>query len=167
MKKIIVLKVAKVPVISETKQNTTSQIFHESKEKTSSSKKASLKERRTNNLSKSFFLMLNHKSLMKEVLVWLAYNWGVLLKPYVKRRCLDFIILFSQTIVRFDVTILSFDFVLQNHLQLFSKILPIIITFTASAITYKNCCSSFAVIILNFYAAVAAALWFWFDSIRN
>jgi hypothetical protein len=76
-----------------------------------------LKER-TNNFSKSFFLMLNHKSWMKEVLVWLAYNWGVLLKPYVKRRCLDFIILFSQTIVRFDVTILSFDFVLQNHLQL-------------------------------------------------
>jgi hypothetical protein len=68
VKKIIVLKVAKVPVISETKQNTTSQIFHESKEKTSSSKKASLKER-TNNFSKSFFLMLNHKSLMKEVLV--------------------------------------------------------------------------------------------------
>ena len=167
MKKIIVLKVAKVPVISETKQNTTSQIFHESKEMPSSSKKASLKER-TNNFSKSFFLMLNHKSWMKEVLVWLAYNWGVLLKPSVffKRRCLDFIILFSQTIVRFDVTILSFDFVLlQNHLQLFySKILPIIITFTASAIVVPPSLS----IILNFYTAVAAdSLWFWFDSIRN
>ncbi len=154
-------------MISETKQNTTSQIFHESKEMPSSSKKASLKER-TDNFRKSFFLMLYHKSWMKEVLVWLAYNWGVLLKPSVKRRCLDFIILFSQTIVRFDVTILSFDFVLQqNHLlQLFySKILPIIITFTASAIVVPPSSLS---IILNFYAAVAAAaLWFWFDSIRN
>jgi hypothetical protein len=48
VKKIIVLKVAKVPVISETKQNTTSQIF--------------LLKEQTNNFSKSFFLMLNHKS---------------------------------------------------------------------------------------------------------
>ena len=38
-----------------------------------------------------------------------------------------------------------FDFVLQNHFQLFSKILPIIITFPASAIKFKNCYFSFAV----------------------